>query len=309
MALPVYEPDAYLVHALRSVLRQDLGPERMQIVVVDDASTRSDVRTLIAEAAPAGRVELHRAMNNQGLAANWNRCIQLSRGEVVHILHQDDWVENGFYERLLPAFAADPAIGMAFCRHAFVDCGRVTRRSHRERWSAGVLSEWLGRISERQRIQCAAALVRRSVYEALGGYRADLDYALDWEMWVRIAAHFRVWYAPGLLAYYRRHGESETARLKRDDRVRRDVLNAIEAFAAHLPPARRERLTSAAYAAFARRALKQATSDPTMRGERIAERLTPIRFAIERMTRHPLRARLYRARAARLEGAAREADS
>jgi hypothetical protein len=153
------------------------------------------------------------------------------------------------------------------------------------------------RISERQRIQCAAALVRRSVYEQLGGYRSDLFYALDWEMWVRIAAHYDVWYEPRVLAYYRRHDSSETARLRKHSSISCDVLHAISVFAEHLPAERRERLLSAAYCAFARRTLKQLASQ----ADDSAERLKSVNFAISRITHSRCLALRYRRLAARLE--------
>jgi glycosyltransferase involved in cell wall biosynthesis len=299
VVLPVYEPDRYLVEALGSVLCQDPGAERMQIAVVDDASPTSDVQALVAEAAPSGRVEIHRAARNRGLAGNWNECLRIARGEIVHILHQDDWVAHGFYAHMLPAFSAHPGIGMVFCRHAFVDKdNRVTRRSHREQWRRGPLRGWLQKISERQRIQCASALVRRSVYERLGGYRLDLCYTLDWEMWVRIAAHYDVSYEPKVLACYRRHESSETARLRNDSSLSGDVLKAIALFAPHLPVERRDRLLSAAYTSFARRTLKQLERDKTHRD--ITESLAPVNVAIARMTHSPYYAQRYRTRVARL---------
>jgi GT2 family glycosyltransferase len=245
--IPTYEPGPFLVEALRGILAQDPGQAAMQIAIVDDASPTVDVAALVA-AAPAGRIEIHRNPTNLGLAGNWNRGIELARGEFVHLLHQDDLILPGFYEHLLRGFAAGAQVGMAFSRHAFIDdAGHWTRRSHRERWRRGTLGHWLARISQRQRIQCPSAIVRRSVYEQLGGFRSDLTYALDWEMWVRIAAANAVWYEPQVLACYRRHRGSETSRLDRAGSIGADTLRAIEIFAKHLPKQSRERLGSRAY--------------------------------------------------------------
>jgi hypothetical protein len=137
---------------------------------------------------------------------------------------------------------------MAFCRHSFVnERNDVERISHRERWRPGVLTRWLDRISERQRVQCPAAIVRRSVYEGIGGFRHDLPYALDWEMWVRIASAYDVWYEPRVLASYRRHEGAETARLDAAGQTVSDMMAAITAIAAHLPPSRRRILQLRAY--------------------------------------------------------------
>jgi hypothetical protein len=118
---------------------------------------------------------------------------------------------------------------------------------------------------------------------------------------VRIAASCRVWYEPRTLAYYRRHEGSETARLKRENTITRDVFRAIELFADHLPAAQRERMVSAAYARLAHRSLRQIESGRVAAGAVPAE-LDVVREAIARMRSAPLSAARYRRRVARIGG-------
>ncbi len=259
--LPVYEPDSLLLGALESVLvqRQRLGSERMQVTIVDDCSKRTNVAELLQRLQHPAGVEYHRNETNLGLAGNWNRCIELARGPLVHLLHQDDAIRPGFYERLLDGLERAPRAGMAFCRHAFIDAaGAVTDVSHRERLTPGILRDWLATISRETRIQTPAAIVKRSVYERLGHYREDLKYALDWEMWTRIAVHYDVWYEPAILAEYRRHEANETARLRLSGAADDDALQTIATIAALLPAERRAALTNGAYTAYVRRRLKRA---------------------------------------------------
>jgi glycosyltransferase involved in cell wall biosynthesis len=234
--MPTYECGDLFEQALRGVLDQDPGPDRMQIAVIDDHSS-GDVHARVVRRLAPGRVEVHRHPANVGLARNWNACIERSRGLWVHVLHQDDVVLPGFYDRLARA-ADDPARpGAAFCRHDFIDdSGRPVNRSAIERETAGVLEGWLGSISRRQLIQCPSIVVRRDVYERLGGFRTDLCYALDWEMWVRIAAHYPVWFEPEPLACYRMHGGNETSRLRAGGRDIADVRRAITILAGVVPP-------------------------------------------------------------------------
>ena len=260
VVIPTYEPERFLVDALQSVLAQDPGPDAMQIAIIDDGSRHSRVTHLVESIAPPGRIEIHEHDENVGLAGNWNRAIALARGEFVHILHQDDIVEPGFYQRLLAGLDSSPRVGMAFCRHGYIDeQGNVERISHRERWQAGVLPDWLGRIAQSQRIQCPAAIVRRSVYEQLGGFRSELRYALDWEMWVRIASRYDVWFEPTVCAHYRRHSTTESARLEASGKINEDTMNAIEMFAAYLPVQQRSYLKERAYRRLARSQLRRAS--------------------------------------------------
>jgi len=234
--LPTYEPDGKLALAIRSVLEQALPPDAMQIAVIDDCSRPGLVQELVAQADPTGRIELVTHPNRLGLCGNWNRAIAAARGELVHLLHQDDYVLPGFYERMDFAFRRTPDLGMAFCRSRIVDeADRQLRTASRLRWTAGILANWLPTIAERQRIQTPSVVVARRTYEALGGYRPDLQLALDWEMWVRIAATFPVWYEPRPLAAYRRHPENETARLKASGAAWPDLARAIQFNAELLP--------------------------------------------------------------------------
>lgn len=257
--IPTYEPGRFLIDTLKSVLVQDIGSEMMQIAVIDDGSRKCRPSNMLAGLNVGDRIEYHEHADNVGLARHWNRAIGHARGEFVHILHQDDTVRAGFYARLLAGMNQNAAIGMAFCRHAFItETDEVQRISHRERWHAGVLNHWCERLSERQRVQCPAAIVRRDVYERLGGFRTDLHYALDWEMWVRIACEYSVWYEPQVLANYRRHGQAVTARLRAEGHIAADLIKAVESISRNLPPRDRSRLKENAYRRLAHVHVRQA---------------------------------------------------
>jgi glycosyltransferase involved in cell wall biosynthesis len=232
--IPTYESDELLEQTLRSVLNQDPGPDRMQIAIVDDCSTSHRHSDIVRRLAPA-RVEVYRQGTNLGLADNWNSCIAHSRGRWVHILHQDDFVLAGFYDRLARADAW-PEVGAAFCRPVIVDENELNLTvMDLEHPTAGILPDWLRTISQRQHIQCASVVVRRSVYEQIGGFRRDLRYALDWEMWVRIAATYSVWYEPEPLARYRVCAGTESTRLEQTGRDIADVRRAISIVTGYLP--------------------------------------------------------------------------
>lgn len=243
--LPTYRPDALLVDTLRSVLVQALPADEMQITIVDDGSPAGLLEDLVRTVDRSGRVEIVRHGERLGLAGNWNRAIDMARGHLVHLLHQDDRVLPGFYARIIRGFHRAPDVGMAFCRCRIVDGqDRALKTNSRLRWLSGVLDGWLRRIATRQRVQTPAAMVARETYEALGGYRPELKLALDWEMWVRIAAHRRVWYEPRSLAAYRRHAANETSRLFAAAATVPDVAAAIAINARLLPADSRDRIVA-----------------------------------------------------------------
>jgi glycosyltransferase involved in cell wall biosynthesis len=234
--IPTYKARAdYLEETLKSVLQQDPGPGQMQIEVVDDCSPDGAPVELVRRVA-GDRVAVHQEPANNGLAGIWNRCIERARGEWMHILHQDDVVLPGFYERLYYGITCNPDIGMAFCRFAIIDAnGHWKELGPLESTTAGVLDNWLERVATGYHVECPAVVVKRATYELLGGFRPELTSALDVEMWVRIAANAPVYYEPQIFAGFRRHGGSESAMQIRRGVNMRDMARAIEIWKDYLP--------------------------------------------------------------------------
>jgi glycosyltransferase involved in cell wall biosynthesis len=256
--IPTFECARYLRTTLESVLAQAPGPDVMQIEVVDDHSTGDDPRAVVEEAG-RGRVAFHRQTENVGHVRNFETCLRRARGHLVHLLHGDDFVLDGFYDALGSALVAHPEVGAAFCRQIYVDeDGRRTDTSPLERERSGALDGWLERIASEQRILTPSIVVRRAVYERLGGFDRRLVCAEDWEMWVRIAAHFPVWYEAEPLAAYRIHSASNTGRHVRSGEDIRYTRMAIQLFEPYLPSDRARRLARTAKRTYAVSALRTA---------------------------------------------------
>jgi hypothetical protein len=143
--------------------------------------------------------------------------------------------------------------------------GRTLAVEDAEQEKPGRLKDALERLASEQRIVTPSIAVRRSAWESLGGFDSRLRCAEDWEMWVRIAAHYPIWYEPGLLAAYRRHGASTTSRHARNAEELAYSKMAIEMFAPLLPPDRRQHIVERARAVYARTALSNAAAYATAR--------------------------------------------
>ena len=202
--IPVYNSIATLKETLLSVLLQDPGKNEMQIEVIDDGSTDGDVQQLV-ENSGKGRVSYYRNEKNLGSLATFEICINRARGKIIHLLHADDKTRSGYYSKIKMLFEQHPQIGAAFCRYATIDDkGKVLWEHAKEMNEDGILQNWLYKIASKQRLQYCSICVKREVYEKLGGFYG-VTYGEDWEMWVRMAAHYEVAYTPEIFAEYRVH--------------------------------------------------------------------------------------------------------
>ncbi|GAB3538547.1 hypothetical protein GCM10027443_33740 [Pontibacter brevis] len=239
--IPVYNCSQYLAETLESVLENQVSPQDMQIEVVDDASTDADVEALVKEIGK-GRVQYFRQEQNVGSLHNFVTCINRAQGKVVHILHGDDRVRNGYYQKLEELFYKHPEAGAAFSRFTYIDeKGEELYDQRPEMMEAGILSDWLLKISEYQRIQYAAIAVRREVYEKLGGFYG-VTYGEDWEMWVRIASHYPIAYTPEVLADYRKHSSSISGQKFVTGLYLKDLLRVMEYIQNYLPTEQKDNL-------------------------------------------------------------------
>ena len=255
--IPIFNAGSFLADTLRSVLAQDRGRAEMQIAVVDDASTDIDVRRLVEQIAGNG-VEYHRQSQNVGSVQNFNTSIGLSRGRLVHLLHADDRVLPGYYEKMEALFASYPQAGACFSRLRYIDAqGAVTSVESSYAPAECVLENWLHTIATASRSQYAATAVRRSVYEELGGY-FGVSYGEDWEMQVRIASRYPVAYTPDILAEYRMHAGSISRAKVRSGANLADLAWVVDTIQGYLPDSERNELRSQAETYCARLALHYA---------------------------------------------------
>lgn len=228
--IPTYNCANYLRESLASVLIQDPGPEIMQIEVVDDCSTKDDPEAVVKELGK-GRVKFYRQPKNVGHVRNFNTCIDRAEGKLIHILHGDDSLQYGFYEKMQIPFEDKPQIGAAFCRTVFID--------EDSNWislfellqpKSGLLDNPLEKIvCGFSGIQCPCIVVQRSVYEKIGGFNSRFKYyGEDWEMWVRIATEYPIWYEVEPLAKYRINSISNTGFSVRSGKNVQEIRMAVD---------------------------------------------------------------------------------
>ncbi|MFN6481895.1 MULTISPECIES: glycosyltransferase family 2 protein [unclassified Nostoc] len=257
--IPTYNCANYLRETLAAVLSQDPGADIMQIEVIDDCSNKDDPQAVVEELG-RGRVTFYRQSENVGYIRNFETCLQRSRGKLIHLLHGDDCVRDGFYRKMQRAFEENLNIGAAFCRHIIID-----ENSHwqfispLEQPKSGILSNWLEQIAIQQRIQTPSIVVRRNVYEHLGGFdRCFSCWCEDWEMWVRIAAYYPVWYEVEPLALYRKSSTSLTGQSVRTGKNIQDFRKAVDIVRKYLPSESVEKLSRSALKNYAFYALGSA---------------------------------------------------
>jgi len=124
--------------------------------------------------------------------------------------------------------------------HAFRCDQRFLHRTRQQRRKF-LAADAAAQIGHAQLIQPPAMVVKREVYERLGGFFA-VHYGEDWEMWVRIAAHYEVAYTPEILAEYRMHSNSISHRSFLSIQHVKDMSWVMDAIQKWLPQEKQKEL-------------------------------------------------------------------
>jgi len=138
-----------------------------------------------------------------------NTGIRAASGEIVGILHADDFYPvDDVLARVASAFE-DPAVDACYGDLCYVDRAdpsRVVRY-----WRAGEFRS--GRFENGWMPPHPTFFVRRGIYEKYGLFREDLGTAADYELMLRLLVkhHLRVAYIPRVLVHMRSGGASNAS--------------------------------------------------------------------------------------------------
>ena len=185
VVIPAYNAGEALVRAIESALTQTHPVH--EIFVVDDGS--SDNTAEIAERYSPRVTVLRKA--NGGPASARNLGIHASTGEWIALLDADDWWFPQKTEVQL-AYTKSPDVGLV---HGLYD--------HRIERPPPELT--FDDLWDHNSIGTASVLIRRSMFDQLGGFNEDraLISVEDYNLWLRAAAAgWRILTCPHILAHY-----------------------------------------------------------------------------------------------------------
>ena len=186
IAITVYNRRQYVKQAIASALDQT-APVR--VMVVEDCGPDPTLQGFV-KAEFGSRIEYLRNPRRRGLFGNWNACMELCRTEWLSILHDDDFLAPDFVEAMLKIEAEAPGLDLYFGQTVVVnERGEPVStqpvssgdRAVDEDRSAG-RSLWSRCF--RSRASCFGCPRRESV----GGFRAELRFCGEWEMWAKLIA-------------------------------------------------------------------------------------------------------------------------
>ncbi len=219
VCIPVYNGACFIGQAIQSVLGQSFAD--FELVVVDNASTDGTPEVVQGHGDP--RLRLLRNAANLGAEANWNRCLEEARGQLIKLLPADDLLYPECLARQVAVFAQTPPGGrplaLAYGGRDIVDEEGRQIMALRYRGAGRIAG---GELIRRNLLSGAslvgppgAVLFSAAAARAAGRFDARHPFVIDLDYWCRLLLHGDGYAIPETLCAFRLSRGSWTVTLGR----------------------------------------------------------------------------------------------
>jgi glycosyltransferase involved in cell wall biosynthesis len=251
--IPTFNRHLMVQRAVDSALGQTY--EHQEIIVVDDGST-DETSTVLHERY--GSSIRYVWQKNGGVSTARNCGMRLARGEFIALLDSDDAWHPTKLEKQVAFLNHHPDYGMVLTDVNRVDAAGNVIDVFRRRDVLRVDGDVLADVVLNPSLVPASILIRRHVFERLGGFDESLRTAEDIEFHLRVAAAFKVGIIDEALTIAARANDGLSSEATSDA----DYVRVVECFVsrerARIAPNIRRRALYGLYERAARSACKSA---------------------------------------------------
>jgi len=205
--IPVYNQAQFLGHAMDSVLAQTW--KDFELIVVDDGST--DGSGEVAQQY-GSRVRCVRKANGGGASAV-NAGVRVAKGSWIAILPSDDLWEPSKLQRQWGYIAGHPEAAFVYSDYSIVDVNGKKQRDTSHPVPSGRSRQRL-HLLRGCFINGGSVLLRKSLFEEIGGFDEGNRYAPDYDYWLRVTERYPAVRIPEPLLRYRVHGGQDSMRFR-----------------------------------------------------------------------------------------------
>jgi glycosyltransferase involved in cell wall biosynthesis len=209
---PSFNQAPYLEAAIRSVLEQDY-PD-IEYIVVDGGSSDGSLEVIRRY---ADRLAWWVSEADNGQTDALNKGFARAKGEILAWLNSDDTYQPGAVAEAVAFLRGRPEVGLVYGDANFIDeNGELIGRFPAAQTDYRRLRRGYVHIPQQ------AAFFRADMWRKVGPLDPSFYFAMDYDLWVRIAALAPVQYTPRTWANFRLHTQGKT--IAADDRCWPEML-------------------------------------------------------------------------------------
>jgi glycosyltransferase involved in cell wall biosynthesis len=209
---PSYNQVRFIETTIRSVLAQN--DVDVEYIIIDGGSTDGSVDIIRHY---SDRLAAWVSEPDKGQTDAINKGFALAKGDVFAYLNSDDTYEAGALAEVARCFETHPDVGLFYGNANFIDAeGRVIGHF------PAALTDYRRLRQGYVHIPQQATFFRGDLWKKVGPLDPSFYFAMDYDLWVRLAALAPIVYVPHLWANFRLYGDSKT--IASDDRCWPEML-------------------------------------------------------------------------------------
>jgi glycosyltransferase involved in cell wall biosynthesis len=203
-----YNYGHFLEQCLRSILAQSY--EDFEVIVIDDCSKDDSLR-VVERFLHDPRVRLIAHAQNAGFVRSLIEGVEASASPYLTVISADDFVLSATaLEQQMELLEGNPKTSFCYSSWVYMNMethpvGDVVPFAADHVWSG---EHEFREFCTRFYVLHTGTIIRRTAYEAVGGYDASIRYTLDNTMWSQLCGSGDVAYVSEPLYGYRTHGSN-----------------------------------------------------------------------------------------------------
>ena len=203
---PSFNQGQFISEAIESVVAQDYSNAEHRII---DGGSNDETLNILQHgtATPEWNHVKWNSEPDSGQSAALNKGFRLATGEIIGWLNSDDRYRPGCFEAIAQAFAANPEVDVLYGDYTLInEAGGIIKTCKEIEFNRFVLN--YHRVLY---IPTTTTFCRRRIFTEQNWLNEDLQYAMDAEFFIRLAAAgYTFKHIPTLMADFRLHPKSKT---------------------------------------------------------------------------------------------------
>jgi len=205
--MSVRNDEKYVEKATRSILTQTYAD--FEFLIIDDCSR--DTSLNIIERMNDSRIRIERNQKPMGLTRSLNRGLALSNSQFIARMDADDYSHPTRLEKQLDFLIRNPAYGLVGTWFREIDesgCPISEIKTPETDTQIRVL------LQQGNAFAHSSVMFPRLCIEKVNGYREFFEFSQDYDLFLRLAAEFKVHNIPEILLNWRIRLDSASVRFK-----------------------------------------------------------------------------------------------
>jgi len=220
VVVPSHQRPHQLERALRSVFAQTYPPT--EVLIVDDNASDPAIRSQTEQVVESVDSRLSKKLTLRylapsealGGAAARNYGVARSHGDLIAFLDDDDWWLSEKLRLQVKLFEAaatgtQAPVGLVYTSRRIVDPDGKAKRTR-----SGVHRGWIADVLLEENVigTTSCAMVRRDVFDEVGGFDETLPSRQDVDLWLRIAMRHQIDFVVEPVTVQQEHHEGRISR-------------------------------------------------------------------------------------------------